>query len=84
MYNPLSDPRVTASVAAIAFIAFALPFAPRLAQWGAFLVFAVFGLLLLGALKKRHEELRSMIPEDGDSDEVIAQKTLELFNRGRH
>ena len=84
MKNPLADARWTGTIAAIAFITFALPFAPQLAQWGAFLVFVAFGLLLLGALKKRHEELRHMIPEDGDSDEVIAQKTLDLFNRGRH
>ena len=83
MKNPLSDARLTGTIAAIAFITFALPLAPRLVQWGAFLVFVAFGLLLLGALKKRHEELRHMIPEDGDSDEEVARKTLELFNRGR-
>ena len=84
MKNPLSDPRLTGAIAAIAFLIFALPLAPQLVQWGFFLVFVAFGLLLLGALKKRHMELRHMIPEDGDSDEEIAKKTLELFNRGRH
>ncbi len=84
MKNPLSDPRLTGTISAIAFITFALPFAPQLFQWAAFLVFIVSGLLLLGALKKRHEELRHMIPDDGDSQEEVARKTLELFNRGRH
>ena len=84
MSNPLSDPRVTGTISAIAFITFALPFAPQLVQWAAFVVFILAGLLLLGAMKKRHEELRPMFPEEGDSDEVIARKTLELFNRGRH